>query len=339
MLKKARAEYDAFPTEIYQDQIARILEGWSAELRASPQKTGTLERAMSGDFVATSPAASLQARRKDDGIFQVWEAKFQEAPLIGREGFLAEWRSAVRDFSKLLTVEFQVTGIHANAKLPAAPDRPVEVRTHVRYEFLGDGKGFHREQWVGNVELDWEIGPGAEIRLRKWRNVEETRSRSLAPVFEDIAGRVFAGCASYGAQFVPGVDTWRTVMDGASGIDIYGHNGVAVGDIDGDGFDDLYICQPAGLPNRLYRNRGDGTFEDVTEASGVGILDNTGCALFADIDNDGRQDLIVVRASGPLLFLNAGGGKFRLRPGGFNFASPPQGTFTRPAIRDYDHKG
>ncbi|HWY07126.1 MAG TPA: FG-GAP-like repeat-containing protein [Candidatus Acidoferrales bacterium] len=339
MLKKVRAEYDTFPAEIYQDQIALILQEWSAELRASPQKTGALERAMSGSFVATSPATSLQSRRKDDGIFQVWEAKFQEAPLIGREAFVAEWRSAVRGFSKLLTVEFQITGVRADASALASPDKNVGVHTRVRYEFVGEGKGFHREQWIGNLELDWKIGPGEEIRLQKWRNVEETRSRSLTPVFEDIAARAFSGCASFGAQFLPGVDTWRTVMDGASGIDIYGHNGVAVGDIDGDGFDDLYVCQPAGLPNRLFRNRGDGTFEDVTEASGVGILDNTACALFADIDNDGRQDLIVVRASGPLLFLNAGGGKFRLRADAFHFASPPQGTFTGAAIADYDRDG
>jgi tetratricopeptide (TPR) repeat protein len=339
VLKKAQAEYDSFPTEIYQDQIAKVLQAWSAELRASPQRTEVLERVMSGDFVATSPAGSLKVRRKDDGIFQVWEAKFSEGPLIGREAFAAEWRTAVRGFSKLLTVEFQITGIRADAGVPVPSGKSVGVHTRVRYEFVGEGQGFHREQWIGNVELDWEIGPGKEIRLRKWRNVEETRSRSLAPVFEDIAGSAFAGCSSHAAQFLPGVDTWRTVMDGASGIDIYGHNGVAVGDFDGDEFDDLYICQPAGLPNRLYRNRGDGTFEDVTEGSGVGILDNTACALFADIDNDGRQDLIVVRASGPLLFLNVGGGKFRPRPEAFHFASPPQGTFTGAAIADYDRDG
>src|SRR5579883_3133387 len=125
----------------------------------------------------------------------------------------------------------------------------------------------------------------------------------------------------------------------ASGIDIYGHNGLAVGDIDGDGLDDLYICQPAGLPNRMYRNRGDGTFEDVTQLSGTGLLDNTACALFADINNTGRQDLILVRASGPLLFLNQGGGKFRLQPSAFQFANPPQGTFTGAAIADYDCDG
>ena len=128
-------------------------------------------------------------------------------------------------------------------------------------------------------------------------------------------------------------------MDVACGIDIYGHNGVSVGDIDDDGFDDLYVCQPAGLPNRLYRNRGDGTFEDITEAAGVGVLENTACALFADIDNDGRQDLIVVCTSGPRLFLNQGDGKFVTKPGAFQFATPPQGTFTGAAIADYDRDG
>ncbi|HTA59995.1 MAG TPA: VCBS repeat-containing protein, partial [Candidatus Baltobacteraceae bacterium] len=328
VLKKARAEFDSYPTEIYQDQIAKVLEQWATELRVSPEKTGALERPMSGKFLANSLAAKLQPRRKDDGVFQVWEAQFQAAPLIGSEDFLAGWRSAVSGLSKLVTVEFQITGIRVEATSPISAEKGARVQTRVRYEFVGEGGGFYREQWIGYLDLDWEIGPDNEIRLHSWRNVEETRSRSQVPAFEDIATKVFASCPSFGAQFVPGVDTWRTVMDGASGIDIYGHNGVAVGDMDGDGFDDLYVCQPAGLPNRLYRNHGDGTFEDITDASGVGILDNTACALFADIDNDGRQDLIVVRASGPLLFLNAGGGKFRLRPDAFHFASPPQGTFT-----------
>jgi hypothetical protein len=99
------------------------------------------------------------------------------------------------------------------------------------------------------------------------------------------------------------------------------------------------VCQPSGLPNRLYRNRGNGTFEDITESSGLGVLENTACAVFADFSNRGRQDVIVVRASGPLLFVNEGGGKFRQKPDAFHFASPPQGTFTGAAAADYDRDG
>ena len=149
------------------------------------------------------------------------------------------------------------------------------------------------------------------------------------PCYLDITAAALGGNASYSSQLLHGTDYWRTVLDGACGIDIYGHNGVSIGDIDGDGFDDLYVCQPGGLPNRLYRNRGDGTFEDITEASGVGVIENTACALIVDVDNDGRQDLIVVRATGPMLFLNQGGGKFRQKADAFQFAQPAARHFHR----------
>ncbi|MGA8234582.1 MAG: tetratricopeptide repeat protein [Candidatus Acidiferrales bacterium] len=242
-------------------------------------------------------------------------------------------------FSKMVTAEFQVTSIRTGSSPASSPGLPTSLKTRVRFELVGTGTDFHREQRVGNWGLDWEMLASGEIRLRQWRMLEEQRSRSLAPVFVDIAAQAFGGNASFASQLAFGSDYWRTVLDGACGIDIYGHNGVSIGDVDGDGFDDLYICQPAGLPNRLFRNRGDGTFEDITAGSGVGILENTACALFADIDNDGHQDLIVVRTDGPLLFLNDGSGKFRQRPGAFQFANPPQGSFTGAAIADYDRDG
>ena len=143
-------------------------------------------------------------------------------------------------------------------------------------------------------------------------------------MFIDVTAQALGHIDSYAGQMLRGSDYWRTVLDGACGIDVYGNNGVAAGDFDNDGFDDLYVCQPSGLPNRLYRNRGDGTFEDVTEKAGVGVLDNTACALFADFENKGRQDLLVVCGSGPLLFLNQGDGTFSLKRDAFQFdASSP----------------
>ena len=256
------------------------------------------------------------------GAVEVWRGAFEPSLPLSAPAFLNDFRAVIESFGLFFTAELQVTRIDG-------------MKTRLRYELVGSRSPSYREQLVGYWELEWS----ADLRVQTWRAIEQTRSRTLAPCFEDVTHAALGGNASHAAQLLHGVDHWRTVLDGACGIDIYGHNGVSVGDIDSDGFDDLYICQPGGLPNRLYRNRRDGTFEDVTEASGVGLLDNSACALFIDIDNDGRQDLVVVRAAGPLLFLNQGEGKFRLKENAFQFATPPQGTFTGAAVADYDRDG
>jgi hypothetical protein len=69
--------------------------------------------------------------------------------------------------------------------------------------------------------------------------------------------------------------------------------GVAVGDYDNDGFDDLYLTNYGS--NNLYRNRGDGTFEDVTARAGVAGSGWSTSAGFFDYDNDGKLDLFVCR--------------------------------------------
>jgi tetratricopeptide (TPR) repeat protein len=357
VLLKTQAGLDDFITEKYSDQIAAILAEWSERLLQSVQEVQAVEKVLTPDFSGASfqPLESLLVW--SGPALEIRRNKFARQTALGRDAFLRELRSAMGSFSKIVTAEFQVVTIDAttegkgkdkNALGTAGEEAgatriPSRLRTRVRYELVGSGRDFYREQRVGQWELEWQAssssGAAGEFRLKNWRALDETRSRCAGPVFEDIAELAFGGNSSYSSQLLRGADYWRTVLDGACGIDIYGHNGVSVGDIDDDGFDDLYVCQPAGLPNRLYRNRGDGTFEDITEASGLGILDNTACALFGDIDNDGRQDLIVVRTNGPLLFLNQGGGKFREKPGAFQFAKPPQGTFTGAALADYDRDG
>jgi len=86
--------------------------------------------------------------------------------------------------------------------------------------------------------------------------------------------------------------------------------GAAAGDYDADGFADLYVTRLS-LPNLLFHNNGDGTFEEVGSAAGVDLDSaSSGCA-WADIDNDGDQDLMVLTvATRNYLFLNEGNGHF-----------------------------
>ncbi|MEW5977570.1 MAG: CRTAC1 family protein [Acidobacteriota bacterium] len=124
--------------------------------------------------------------------------------------------------------------------------------------------------------------------------------------------------------------------------------GVCVADFDGDGFQDIYFVNGRDLYNRglslrnaLYRNRGDGTFEDVTEAAGVpGTAYGLGC-VWGDYDNDGFPDLYVSQYGRNTLYHNDGNGSFtdvtiRSQVGGTDFGTA---FHTGATFFDYDRDG
>jgi hypothetical protein len=90
---------------------------------------------------------------------------------------------------------------------------------------------------------------------------------------------------------------------------------VAVVDFDGDGWQDVFVSDPArGGKNRLFRNKHDGTFVDVAAAAGLaGAGGEAGSmrALFFDSRNAGRQDLLLTTSSCTVFFANLGNGTFR----------------------------
>lgn len=85
--------------------------------------------------------------------------------------------------------------------------------------------------------------------------------------------------------------------------------GLAVADVDGDGFDDVYITLRIGK-NLFLHNNGDGTFTEDGAARGLDLPGHTTCALFADFDNDGDLDLILGRSLLKTTYLENRDGKF-----------------------------
>jgi len=324
---------DEFVTEKYAFEIARLLNDWSSALNTAPPALSVLANFLDVSLEATPLAQPQESSVRSGGGIEVTRRRFTANPTKGRERFLDQVKDYLAPFAHVETAEFEITGVKEVA------NSPLTVQTEIRYDLVGTRADGAREERIGNWSTRWTRADSNAWRVLRWEATSETVSRARGPIFVDVTAQALGQTDSYRNQMLRGVDHWRTVLDGACGIDVYGNNGLAVGDVDNDGFDDLFVCQPAGLPNRLYRNRGDGTFDDVTEKAGVGVLDATACALFADFENKGVQDLLVVCGSGPLLFLNDGRGNFSFKRDAFQFARPPQGTFTHAALADYDGDG
>lgn len=107
------------------------------------------------------------------------------------------------------------------------------------------------------------------------------------------------GKGSANALFENDGDGGFTNVAADAGVDdTMGHAGAVAGDIDNDGFPDLFLtgeghCNTGQTPTVLYHNNGDGTFTDIAAEAGVQASEPAWSAAFADIDNDGDLDLFV----------------------------------------------
>lgn len=132
------------------------------------------------------------------------------------------------------------------------------------------------------------------------------------PLFEDITESVLPPEEGRSR----GITDWAQRLTVIDEMLFFGHHGIAVGDADGDGLDDLYVCDAGGLPNRLYLQNPDGTARDASAEAGVDWLELSRSALFLDLDNDGDQDLVIATIADALLLMeNDGHGKFSLARG------------------------
>ncbi len=152
------------------------------------------------------------------------------------------------------------------------------------------------------VPIAW-AGPAAAA----WHEVPGGRYQEALPIGAGSTGFTRLDPAAIGLVFT----NHLAEQSAANNRILENGSGVALGDVDGDGWCDVFLCRIEG-ENALFRNLGDGRFENITFAAGVGCdgQPSTG-AVFADVDGDGDLDLLVNGIGvGTRLFLNDGHGKF-----------------------------
>ncbi len=196
---------------------------------------------------------------------------------------------------------------------------------------IGSGSCEQHSRW----SCEWANTAAGGLQLKSIVATDFQQAISNKNWFVDCTAAALANAKEAAGQLSFGLNHWLRRIERARGIHVFARCGLAVGDVNGDGSDDLYVCQPGGLPNRLLLQNSDGTVADVSHASGCDWLDHTSSALLIDLDNDSDQDLVLATVSGLVIMANDGDCQFKVR----NRLPITDSDVQSLAAADYDNDG
>lgn len=229
-----------------------------------------------------------------------------------------------------------------------------EREKHVKFKTIGvtleNGEPrtrhlFSLSGWTASGPLElhatWEIHwqatadrPTPRMSKLQVSQLEQVTTTGLEQtLFADCARSVLEANDCYEPQLLRGMNHWLGRSQDLRYFFSFGNPGLAVADVNGDGFDDLYLSQEEGLPNRLFLQNPDGTARDVSAEWQVDWLHNSRGVLLLDFDNDGDQDLACAMV-GTIVFAENTGERFEIRA-----TAPVDDDTMSLAAADYDLDG
>lgn len=203
-----------------------------------------------------------------------------------------------------LHLKVKTTGV----VLPPDGRKSGEARTTHLIHFDGPAAAGRREinaTWLATWQADGKGHPKTlkSLICQSW---EDVLAEGAQPWFTDRTAAVLGADSPAAQQFSGGSGYYRLRLQASLPFFKFGHHGVSIADVNGDGLEDVYVCQPGGLPNRLLLHQPDHSVQDAASAWGVDLLDSSQCSLFADLDNDGDSDLAVATVGALVIFENTG---------------------------------
>ena len=300
-----------WPSEIFNDEASKQLTVLGHLLEHPAELTADASRKLvPDDFTCNAlRPPNLDVVYDNAGILVKRPSTEPSRRFGGVDGFLAAMRELVAPLEDggEVHVKFKIVNVEAGT------DRGT---TTVLVQISGNQTGLFTQQnalW----ECAWQRQPTGQPLLLSIdsdaRAYEEAAHRDATQqLFTDATEAVLGGNRCFYDQLAPGTNYWLARLETAIGVDLVGANGVAVGDVNGDGRDDVYVCQPGGMPNRLFIANSDGTAADRAADFGVDFMDVCGHALLLDLDNDGDKDLVVIMVN-DITFFELDEGRFHRR--------------------------
>lgn len=332
---------DGWTTEVTSEQVNKVLKQLGSLLTESERIDAEhLQRFAHPQFICDSLLPqSLQTVFEDQDL-QVKRAAIEALAVqqktrgrfSGAEGMAEALRLLAAPYADATESSFKFKVFH----VATLPDAFVTRQYFSAFGSTPAGRLEQNSEW----EIRWSMADDGQDKLPRLKQIrvvqfeQATLRRTDGPLFRDCTESVLGQNASYRDQLLLGMNHWLERIQDTRYFSTLGNPGLAVGDVNGDGLDDLYVCQEAHLPNRLFLQRADGTAEDVSHDWGIDWLENSRSALLVDLDNDADQDLVVAIQGALVVAANDSNRKFEIRS-----VLPTDDDTMSLTAADYDNDG
>ncbi|MBT4466359.1 MAG: VCBS repeat-containing protein, partial [Planctomycetes bacterium] len=298
--EKVNPTADGWPSEALHDAAKDQLERL---LQASYHADEMPDALFADDFSGTALVAERTKNSYQQQDMTVVESVDVDVmPLLSA----ADWYAAsmvegdfFNTFFKIISVDLDSNEYFGTSVMVHAPFGKFPFLNQINQEFYAT--------WFYPADKD------SAPLLRSVRLESYQQTSTAKPLFSDVSAAVFSKVPRHRQELLHGVDKYINKTDRIIGSSLIGSQGMALGDVNGDGLDDIYLAQQGGLANRLYIHQKDGSVIENAASAGVDFLDNTRGVLLCDFDNDGDQDLAVAVGANILIAYNDGTGIFTER--------------------------
>ena len=234
------------------------------------------------------------------GPFQLTSRKLAKKPTQGRNAVLREfrdwpskWSGGSVKQSKFKVVEVEISGN--------------EVVTNELVAVVVEGDKIW--EYNGRWKTHWVIGK-EKLLFDHSEILEGEVAQTNHFIFKETTTGLLPKGSTADLELIEENFYWRERIPASFEPDQFGETGISIADVNGDGLEDVYLCQIGGLRNKLWLRTKEGRLI-TAPSSGLEIRDNTAAALFLDFDSDGDRDAILTTTAGIVVFANDGEGVFR----------------------------